>query len=115
MRINMLLVVMSLLLPPFLVANNLALLAMSEGYLLHRVGVILAFATAAAAIYYRNERDTDWIWLLAYKFFWVACLWWILPYAALTLRNTGWLTRRASGPRADGALELEAPRAHPCH
>ncbi len=95
LRVNMLLVLLSLVLPPLLVVNSLAMLVTSDGYLLHRMGIILVFATIVSAIYYRNERDSDWVWLLAYKFFWVACLSWILPYAALTLRNTGWLTRQA--------------------
>ncbi len=103
LRVNMLLVVLSLALPPLLVLNNMALLTMSEGYLLHRAGVILVFAAFSAAIYYRNERDSDWVWMVVYKFFWVACLAWILPYAALTLRNTGWLTRTARPPHEAGA------------
>lgn len=102
-RVNMLLVLPSLVLPPLLAVDNLALVAMSEGYLLHRAGVIMIFAAVLAAIYYRNERDSDWVWLLAYKCFWVACLSWVLPYAALTLRNTGWLTRQPSAPPSDNS------------
>ncbi|HVP11393.1 MAG TPA: glycosyltransferase [Phycisphaerae bacterium] len=104
-RANMLLVVPSLVLPPLLVADNAALVAMNEGYLLHRAGVILIFAAVSAAIYYRNERDSDWVWLLVYKFFWVACLSWILPYAAMTLRNTCWLTRGSNAHRPVPAKE----------
>lgn len=107
-RVNMLLVLPSLILPPLMVANNIALMAMNDGYILHRAGVILLFASILAAIYYRNERDSDWVWLLAYKLFWVACLSWVLPYAALTLRNTGWLTRRAETRRAGDFHRIEA-------
>lgn len=119
-RANMLLVLPSLVLPPLLVANNIALMAMNDGYILHRAAVILVFASMLAAIYYRNERDSDWVWLLAYKCFWVACLSWVLPYAALTLRNTGWLTRqpqetpdRSVTIRAEAAARVVrvAPRA----
>jgi hyaluronan synthase len=118
-RLNMLLVVPSLALPPLLVADNMALVAMNEGYLFHRAGVILIFAAISSAIYYRNERDSDWVWMFAYKFFWVGCLSWILPYAAMTLRNTGWLTRRAGSPRPEPANdtpwpEVCLPRPLPC-
>lgn len=108
-RANMLLVLPSLVLPPLLVANNIALMAMNDGYILHRAAVILVFASMLAAIYYRNERDSDWVWLLAYKCFWVACLSWVLPYAALTLRNTGWLTRqRQETPDRSVTIRAEA-------
>jgi hyaluronan synthase len=108
-RINMLLVLPSLTLPPLLVADNMALVAMNEGYLLHRAGVILVFAVIASLIYYRNERDSDWAWMFAYKFFWVACLAWILPYAALTLRNTRWLTRQSGSLRPGAAQDISWP------
>ena len=94
-RINMLLAAMSLVVPVVLISNSLALLATDDGYLLRHVGVVIMYAMTVSVIYYRNERDSDWVWLFVYGFFWVACLSWILPYAALTLRNTGWLTRQA--------------------
>lgn len=92
-RLNMVLVVLSLVLPPLMIANGLYLLATQDGYVLRHLGVVIVYALTVSVIYYRNERDSDWVWLLTYQFFWVACLSWIMPYAALTLRNTGWLTR----------------------
>ena len=86
------------MLPPLLIANSLALVATNDGYLLRHLGVVILYALTVSVIYYRNERDSDWIWLFLYQFFWVTCLSWIIPYAALTLRNTGWLTRRTPGP-----------------
>lgn len=92
-RLNMILATLSLVLPPVMIAGSLLLLLTQEGYLLRHLAVVILYAVTVAAIYYRNERDSDWVWLFLYQFFWVACLSWIIPYAAATLRNTGWLTR----------------------
>lgn len=97
-RLNMMLVALSLVLPAVLIANSLFLLTTGEGTLVRHLGIILIYSMTASAIYYRGERDSDWVWLLAYWFFWVACLSWIMPYAAMTLRNAGWLTRSSRSP-----------------
>jgi len=95
-RFNMTLVLMSLVLPHFFVAHSAALFMASDGFLLRYVMAVMFGGLVMGAIYYRNERDGDWIWLVFYQFFWVVFLSWILPYAAMTLRNTGWLTRGQS-------------------
>ncbi|MCB9857850.1 MAG: glycosyltransferase family 2 protein [Phycisphaerales bacterium] len=92
-RFNMVLVLMSLLLPYFFVSHSAALFLTSDGFMLQYVMAVVFGGLLMGAIYYRNERDGDWIWLVFYQFFWVVFLSWILPYAAMTLRNTGWLTR----------------------
>lgn len=92
-RLNMVLVLLSLVMPLLLISHSAALLVTSDGFVLRYLGVMLLFAFTMAVVYYVNERDGDWVWLLVYSIFWVTCLSWILPYAALTLRNTGWLTR----------------------
>ncbi len=104
-RLNMILVILSLVVPQVLIVNSLALLAGGDVDLLGRLGVVLLCAVTASIIYFRNERDGGWVWLFLYWFFWVACLSWILPYAALTLGNTGWLTRQSperAAPRDGG-------------
>jgi hyaluronan synthase len=95
-RLNMILVILSLVVPQVLIINSLVLLGGGDGDVVGRLGVILLCAVTASIIYYCNERDGGWVWLFLYWFFWVACLSWILPYAALTLGNTGWLTRQSS-------------------
>lgn len=95
-RVNMVLVLLALVLPPILIAQSLTLASLGEICSLHRLALVFAFASIMAAIYYRNERDSDWVYLLLYKLFWVLCLSWVLPYAALTLHNTKWLTRGKS-------------------
>ncbi len=92
-RLNMIIVLLSLVMPPLLIAHSTALMVSSDGFALRYLGVMLIYAMITGLVYYRNERDSDWVWLLVYSFFWITCLSWILPYAATTLRNTAWLTR----------------------
>lgn len=108
-RLNILLATTSLVLPPLLIANSLIMMATADDYFIHQIGLILTYGLTVAAIYYINERDSDWLWLVVYEFFWVACLWWIIPYAFATLRSTGWLTR---GGQRDllPSMQCDAPR-----
>lgn len=97
-RLNMVLVLLSLVMPPLLIGHSVGLLVASQGFVLRYLGVMLIFSLLMSIVYYRNERDSDWVWLLVYNLFWIGCLSWVLPYAAMTLRNTGWLTRGESVP-----------------
>lgn len=122
-RFNMILTAVTLFLPPLLIANSMVLLAISEGYLLHQLGMVVTYAMMMSVIYYMNEKDRDWVWLFLYEFFWVAGLSWVIPYSCLTLRNTGWLTRQVDrGPNlklADGdpsfapTMSADSPRFEP--
>lgn len=94
-RLNMLLATLSLVLPPIFVAGSLMLLVTRDGYALNQFLAVMVYSLSVAVIYYINERDTDWVWLIVYELVWVSCLWWIIPYAFISLRNTGWLTRSA--------------------
>ncbi|MFQ5429325.1 MAG: glycosyltransferase [Phycisphaerae bacterium] len=116
--LNMVLVLLSLVLPPILICHSAALLMVCDGFVIRYLGGVLLFSVITAVVYYVNERDDDWVWLLAYGFFWTACLSWILPYAALTLRNTGWLTRGESRHASNdvvGGFGSREPRTRPPH
>jgi hyaluronan synthase len=104
-RVNMLLVLATLIVPYLLVGNGWSLAFQSGTFALRSMALVIAYGATMAAVYYRNERDHDWIWLMAYEFFWVIGLAWIMPYAALTLRRTGWLTRGSGAGHAVPAPE----------
>lgn len=97
-RFNMLVASWSLFVPPVLVVLGLAALAAGHADPFRQFAALTSYGCVLAAIYYANERDDDWVWLLLYQFVWVLGLSWIMPWAWLTLRNTGWLTR-GEGPR----------------
>ncbi len=98
-RLNMVLVLATLFVPYLLISNSWALIFTNWHYALRHAGMVVVYGLTMAAIYYRNERDSDWIWLLFYELFWVTCLAWIMPYAAVSLRKTGWLTRGVTQPK----------------
>lgn len=109
-RFNMVLVLLSLLLPHLFVAHSVWLYMTHDGFLLEYAVAVVCGGLLMGAIYYRNERDADWVWLVFYQFFWVVFLSWILPYAAMTLRNTGWLTR---GRTSSDSKPAEKPVSSP--
>ncbi len=60
------------------------------GYLALGVGL----GAAPGALYFlRTERSLEWVYGLLYGYYAALALFWIMPYAALTVRARGWLTR----------------------
>jgi len=54
----------------------------------------IAMAATVYVLYYlRSERSWDAVLGVVYAYFSFFALTWIFPYAALTLRARGWLTR----------------------
>jgi len=41
----------------------------------------------------RSERSRAFVYGVFYSYFWLVALFWIFPYAALTVRSRSWLTR----------------------
>jgi hyaluronan synthase len=56
------------------------------------VGIMLV-STVYVLYYLRSERSWDFVFGILYAYFSFFALTWIFPYAALTLRARGWLTR----------------------
>jgi hyaluronan synthase len=54
---------------------------------------IMVVSTLYTLYYLRSERSWDFVFGILYGFFAFFALTWIFPYAALTLRARGWLTR----------------------
>ena len=54
---------------------------------------IMVVSTLYTLYYLRSERSWDFVFGILYGFFSFFALTWIFPYAALTLRARGWLTR----------------------
>ena len=105
-RLNMVLATLALVLPSFMIVGGLRLMWESDGFIWRQLALMGLWSTTSAVIYYRNERDRDWVYLFGYQFFWVACLSWIIPYAAATIGCNGWLTRTA-------AIRTKDPRSTP--
>ena len=54
---------------------------------------IMVVSTVYVLYYLRSERSWDFDFGILYAYFSFLALTWIFPYAALTLRARGWLTR----------------------
>jgi hyaluronan synthase len=96
-RINSVLIASTLVIPYFLIVHSYYLLLTNPFWLFRYMIMIAIMSIPMAAIYYRNERDSDLAWVLAYEFFWIFACQWIMPYAFLTCRRQGaWITRGES-------------------
>ncbi|MBX3394754.1 MAG: glycosyltransferase [Phycisphaerae bacterium] len=96
-RFNSTLALVCMLLTPFLVGHAIGLALFTNGFILRYLAAMVVYSSVMATVYFINERDEDWVWLLIYPVFSTICFSWVMPYAACTLRNTGWLTRGARG------------------
>jgi hyaluronan synthase len=93
-RINSLLIASTLIVPYVLIGQSYLLMLTNPLWLFRHAVMITLLGTTMALIYYRNERDSDFAWVILYEFFWVVMCQWIMPYAFLTCRRQGaWITR----------------------
>ncbi len=93
-RINSVLIASTLIIPYFLIAHSYYLLLTNPFWLFRYLVMVAIMSIPMAAIYFRNERDSDLAWIVAYEFFWILACQWIMPYAFLTCRRQGaWITR----------------------
>ncbi len=59
-----------------------------------RLSVVMGLFSAFNMLYYlRSERSGDFVYGVFYPYFALLTLFWIFPYAVLTVRARGWLTR----------------------
>lgn len=93
-RINSVLIASTLIIPYILLFHSFFLLLTNPYWLFRHAVMIAIMSIPMAAIYFRNERDSDFVWVIAYEFFWVWTCQWIMLYAFLTCRRQGtWITR----------------------
>lgn len=110
-RINSVLIASTLVIPYFLIVHSYYLLLTNPFWLFRYMIMIAIMSVPMAAIYYRNERDSDLAWVLAYEFFWIFACQWIMPYAFLTCRRQGaWITRGESRKFAPVKRPVYAPK-----
>jgi hyaluronan synthase len=108
-QFNMLLTIVSLFLPPLFILNGYVLMLTNFDYAMHAMGLVMINGAFMSLIYYMNEKDSDWVWLFAYEYFWTAALSWIIPWAAMTVRNAGWLTRGNAKPVVPRPVTVSTP------
>jgi hyaluronan synthase len=93
-RINSVLMASTLVVPYLLIGQSYALILTRPFWLFRHAVMVTLLGATMALIYYRNERDSDFAWVILYEFFWVLTCQWVMPYAFLTCRRQGtWITR----------------------
>jgi hyaluronan synthase len=93
-RINSVIIASTLVVPYLLMFQSYILIFSSPLWALRHAAIISLLGITMAIIYCRNERDSDFLWVILYEFFWVSSCQWIMPYAFLTCRRQGvWITR----------------------
>lgn len=75
------------------IAGGAWLLLASPVWLFRTVLVSTLFALPYAFVYLRSERSTDVLFGVLYGWYALFGLFWVQPFATLTVRRNGWLTR----------------------
>jgi hyaluronan synthase len=71
-----------------------ALVAMADPTALLRVLLVIGIGAGFYMLYYAYmERSMRFVHGIIYSYFSFFALWWILPYAILTVRSRSWMTR----------------------
>jgi hyaluronan synthase len=72
----------------------LVMLAVNDPFTILRVLLSVGIAATLYALYYiRSERSWDFVYGVVYAYFSFLTLFWIFPYALMTLRQRSWMTR----------------------
>lgn len=72
----------------------LVVLSVHDPYTIVRVLASIGTAATLYALYYlRSERSWDFVYGIAYAYFSFFTLFWVFPYALLTVRSKSWMTR----------------------
>jgi len=72
----------------------IVMLLFSEPTLVLRILLAMGLVSLFNMLYYlRSERSKDFLYGILYSYYWFFTLFWIFPYAVVTVRARGWLTR----------------------
>jgi hyaluronan synthase len=62
-------------------------------FIIRHFAVILIFSFVLSLYYLRTKRSLTFLYGIPYAFITAFCLWWIVPFAAFTMKNQSWMTR----------------------
>ncbi|NOZ01343.1 MAG: glycosyltransferase [Deltaproteobacteria bacterium] len=77
----------------YLVFVGWAAVALHPALVLRSLSIAVMFSLIHAAVFLRSERSLDSVYTMLYSVFSLLTLQWIYPTAAVTIRQTRWLTR----------------------
>ncbi|MBN1271837.1 MAG: glycosyltransferase [Candidatus Aminicenantes bacterium] len=67
--------------------------AVNPIFILRHIAFLVIAAFFLSLYYLRAEKSLNFLYGIPYALITAFCLWWIVPYAALTMRNRSWMTR----------------------
>jgi len=62
-------------------------------FILRYFAVLVIFSFLLSLYYLRAKRNLTFLYGIPYAFITAFCLWWIVPFAAFTMKNQSWMTR----------------------
>jgi len=62
-------------------------------FILRHFAVLVIFSFLLSLYYLRTKKSLTFLYGIPYAFITAFCLWWIVPFAALTLKSQSWMTR----------------------
>ena len=62
-------------------------------FILRHFAVLVIFSFLLSLYYLRTKKSLTFLYGIPYAFITAFCLWWIVPFAAFTLRSQSWMTR----------------------
>lgn len=66
---------------------------MHPAFILRQLALIIIMSFLLSLYYLRAKKSLLFLYGIPYALITAFCLWWIVPYAALTLKNQSWMTR----------------------
>jgi hyaluronan synthase len=62
-------------------------------FILRHFAVLVIFSFLLSLYYLRTKKSLTFLYGIPYAFITAFCLWWIVPFAAFTLKSQSWMTR----------------------
>ncbi len=62
-------------------------------FILRHFAVLVIFSFLLSLYYLRTRKSLTFLYGIPYAFITAFCLWWIVPFAAFTMKNQSWMTR----------------------
>ena len=78
----------------YLVLGLMGEMIIHDPWMIVRLGLVIGLTALFYMLYYlKSERNWEFAYGVLYAYFSAFTLFWIFPYALLTLRNRSWMTR----------------------
>lgn len=100
--INFIMSILVMIIPQAIIGAVICAMFMDPQVYISQVAMGTVLASTVPMIFYSlRHRNSDALWAYAYGLFWLVALWWITPWAIITMGNGKWLTRELPQTRKD--------------